>query len=149
MINTEKYKRLLDEKAQPRYVCKIVEECAFLQGDDIKKHVENCKEIIIFAATLGLPADDLIRSLEVSDMAGAVITDELASEAIENYCDEIFRDRADLTTRFSPGYGDFPLEVQHELLRVLNAQKQIGLYVTDDGILIPRKSVTAVIGVKK
>ena len=154
------YEKLLAEKMTPRHVYKIVETCTFLHGEDIKNHLKNCKEIIIFAATLGLQVDDLIRSLEVSDMAGAVILDSLASDAIEDYCDEIvgagFSRPTEkrvgrphpYTTRFSPGYGDFPLSVQQDLLTVLNAQKQIGLYVTDSGILIPRKSITAIIGVK-
>ena len=148
MINTEKYELLLREKITPRYVVgRDTPDAYFLHGNDIKKHVENCKEIMIFAATLGLQVDGLIRSLEASDMPGAVITDSLASDMIENYCDDVFRGRTDLTTRFSPGYGDFPLEVQHELLRILDAKKQIGLYATAGGLLIPRKSITAIIGV--
>ena len=51
------------------------------------------------------------------------------------------------TTRYSPGYGDFPLEVQHDFLSALDAQRAIGLYANDAFLLTPMKSVTAVIGV--
>ncbi|MDR1702298.1 MAG: methionine synthase, partial [Sporomusaceae bacterium] len=48
--------------------------------------------------------------------------------------------------RFSPGYGDFELTAQPDILRLANAQ-EIGLGVTASMMLIPRKSVTAIIGV--
>jgi hypothetical protein len=47
--------------------------------------------------------------------------------------------------RFSPGYGDFPLGLQPKLLGVLDAERRLGLTVTPAHLLLPRKSVTAVI----
>ncbi|MDR2559773.1 MAG: hypothetical protein LBC86_09585 [Oscillospiraceae bacterium] len=150
----DKYEPLLLEKITPR--C-IWEACAvgreYLRGNDIKNHLENCNEIIILAATLGLQVDELIRQTEAADMAGAVVLDALASAAIEQLCDnaeeEIKKKYKQITARFSPGYGDFPLEVQSALLGILNARKKIGLYVNESGLLIPRKSVTAVVGGKR
>ena len=52
-----------------------------------------------------------------------------------------------LRPRFSPGYGDFSVLHQGEILRMLDAPKRIGLSVTDGNMLTPTKSVTAVIGV--
>ena len=52
-----------------------------------------------------------------------------------------------LTWRFSPGYGDYPLSLQSELLRILDAPRKIGLCTNENSILTPTKSVTAVIGV--
>ncbi len=49
--------------------------------------------------------------------------------------------------RFSPGYGDCPLSAQRSIVNsVLNATRLIGLTVTPTSLLIPTKSVTAVIG---
>jgi cobalamin-dependent methionine synthase I len=127
---------------------------SLLQGSDIKTHLNGCDEVIILAATLGLQVDELIRRTESSNMAEAVVLDALASEAIEQLCDTAEKEiqlstiNCQLSTRFSPGYGDFPLEVQGELLKLLGAKKKIGLYVSESNLLIPRKSVTAVIGVK-
>ena len=50
------------------------------------------------------------------------------------------------TDRFSPGYGDLPLELQAPLCAALDAQRRIGLTVTPSFLLNPTKSVTAVIG---
>lgn len=52
-----------------------------------------------------------------------------------------------LTGRFSPGYGDYPIAVQNDLLRLLDAPRKIGLCATPAHLLTPRKSVTAVLGV--
>ena len=87
-------------------------------------------------------------------MSKAVILQACAATVIEAYCDEqqdFMKEEADkqglyLRPRFSPGYGDFPLTYQKDLLGVLNCQKRIGLTVMDSLILAPSKSVTAVIG---
>ena len=49
------------------------------------------------------------------------------------------------TMRYSPGYGDWDLTVQAELLRLVGAEA-ISVTCTETSILQPRKSVTAVIG---
>jgi len=51
-----------------------------------------------------------------------------------------------LRPRYSPGYGDFPLTYQKEILELLNAQRRIGLTRTESNMLVPTKSVTAIIG---
>lgn len=124
-------------------------------GADIMNHLTGCTKAVILAATLTAEADKLIRQAQFSDMAEALAADCLCSAAIEQVCDraeeEIF---AQLkypyrTWRFSPGYGDLPIEFQKELLAALNAQRRIGLTVTESCVLIPAKSVTAIIGVSE
>ena len=53
-----------------------------------------------------------------------------------------------LTTnwRFSPGYGDLPLSAQPALLKALDANRRLGIAVTSTNMLVPVKSVTAVLG---
>lgn len=126
-----------------------------LKGKSIAEHLAGCEKCVLFAATLGAGADTVIRGFESGAMEKAVIADSLASAAIEQVCDlaeqEIKEKLAGMnfTWRFSPGYGDLPLDIQRDFLETLNAAKRIGLTVTDSLILIPRKSVTAVIGVSE
>ena len=126
-----------------------------LTGQSIAEHLAGCEKCVLFAATLGAGADTVIRGFESGAMEKAVIADSLASAAIEQVCGlaehEIKEKLGDmnLTWRFSPGYGDLPLDIQRNFLEALNAEKRIGLTVTDSLILIPRKSVTAVIGVSE
>lgn len=126
-----------------------------LEGNDIKSHLDGCEGCVLMCATVSSGADMLIRSYETHDMTKAVICDCLASTAVEQVCNEaeisIQESLGDynFTWRFSPGYGDFPLNIQPEFLKVLDAQKRVGINSTESLILIPRKSVTAVMGISK
>lgn len=126
-----------------------------LTGKSIEKLLSGCDRAVVLAATASAAADSLIRQVSVSDMAGAVVVDALCSAAIEQVCDraevEIFGDmpRENRTYRFSPGYGDLPIELQKDFLDYLNAQRRIGLSCTDSYMLTPTKSVTAIVGIKK
>lgn len=124
-------------------------------GNDIKNHLEDCTRAVLMCATIGAEADKLIRLTEISDISAAFVMDSLASAAVEQVCsqaDNIIKETFPtefLTWRFSPGYGDFPIEIQRDFLDVMNAQKRIGLNVGSGNILIPRKSVTAVAGLSR
>ena len=89
----------------------------------------------------------------MKSMADALILDACAGAAIENVCDNLCADIAAavapmyLTDRFSPGYGDLPLAQQFELCRVLDVSRRIGVTLSDGGLMIPQKSVTAVMGI--
>ncbi|MBP1549121.1 MAG: methionine synthase, partial [Oscillospiraceae bacterium] len=124
-----------------------------LNGNNISAHLDGCCGAVLLAATLGNSVDKLLRQIQTQDMAKAVILDAMASAAIEQVCDEAEKEisarlgNKHFTWRFSPGYGDFPIEVQKDFLTALNAQKVIGLCASQSGMLTPTKSVTAVIGV--
>ena len=105
------------------------------------------------AVTLGHQVDTRIRYYEKINMTKALILDACATAFIEEICDGICREIEDklmdgnkLTSRFSPGYGDLPISIQKDFLATLNAEKSIGLTATSTSILIPRKSVTAIVG---
>jgi cobalamin-dependent methionine synthase I len=88
-------------------------------------------------------------------MAKAVVMQACATAMLEEYCDKVQNEIAMklsaehlyLRPRFSPGYGDFSILHQREILNMLDAPKRIGLTMTDAYMLAPTKSVTAVIGV--
>lgn len=125
-----------------------------LVGEDISSLLANCSSCIVLAATLGLSCDDLIRRTEPVDMAYALMLDAFAGAAVENLCDQVQTALAErfakknlfLTRRYSPGYGDLPITTQKPLCAALDTARRIGLTVSASGILIPRKSVTAIIG---
>ena len=128
-----------------------------LEGQDIRNLLEGCNLAIAMAATLGPEAEALLRRTEVTNMADAVIMDSAQSAAIENVCDNFESDiRLEyrkqglyLTDRYSPGYGDLPLTSQKTIAELLVAEKRIGLTVTENMIMIPRKSVTCIIGISE
>lgn len=126
-----------------------------LRGKDISEHLNGCFGTALLCATLGDGVDKLLRTVQAEDMAKALTVDAFASAAVEQVCDiaekeigERFADKF-TTWRFSPGYGDFPLECQGDFLAAVNAMRTVGVCVTDGGLLTPTKSVTAVIGISE
>jgi len=125
-----------------------------IESNDLIGHLDGCGEAILFAATLGTQADFLLERTSKIDMSRAVVLQACAAAMVESYCDDCERQFSTeaakrglfLRPRYSPGYGDFSIRHQHDLLRILDAQKKIGLTVTDGCMLAPSKSVTAVIG---
>ncbi len=124
----------------------------FLTGMDIKQHLENCYSLVLMCATLSGKIDALIRKTQLEDMAKAVIVNSMSSVAIEQLCDkvenEIHSKAHDCykTRRYSPGYGDLPIDLQKDILTTLDAPRKIGLCTTNSMTLTPIKSVTAIIG---
>lgn len=121
----------------------------------LSRNLKDCEQVILFAATLGTEADSLIRKYTKLQMSKAVTMQAAATAMIESYCDEVntalkesFEKRGlYLRPRFSPGYGDFPLECQRDITSVLETAKRIGIMLTDSLLMTPSKSVTAVMGV--
>lgn len=125
------------------------------QGGDIARHLAGCHAVILMAATLGPEIESLLLRAQVRDMSHALVLDACASTGVEAVCDRLEADlRAEweekghyLTDRFSPGYGDLPITQQSELCALLDTQRRIGLTLSSSGIMIPRKSVTAILGI--
>lgn len=128
-----------------------------LAGADIKNLLGECEQCLLLAVTLGAGVDGLIRKSQIVDMAYAVVVDACASSMVEELCNDFESQLkgsssfCDLyfTDRFSPGYGDMPLECQKSFCLVLDTAKNIGLNVAHSGIMMPAKSITAVVGIAK
>ncbi|MGN0641640.1 MAG: methionine synthase [Huintestinicola sp.] len=126
-----------------------------LEGHDISEHLKGCSGAVVMCATIGQGADRLIRIMQIEDMAKAVITDALASAAVEEVCnraEEIVKEELEgnfFTWRYSPGYGDLPIDIQKSFIAVLDAPRKIGLCTGESRMLAPVKSVTAVMGVSE
>lgn len=135
----------------------LLENGLLLQGQDIRKHLAGCDECYIICATVGVQADGFIRSQLAMGSIYGLMADAAATAAIESYCDkvesdlrtELKKENRFLTWRYSPGYGDFPFTQQPDILSLLQADKLIGVSCTDSCLMIPAKSVTAVMGIAK
>ncbi|MBQ5316957.1 MAG: methionine synthase [Oscillospiraceae bacterium] len=153
-------KRLL-EVIKPKFVYRIFEITSsyplmignvLLPGNDIADHLKGCDRAAMLTVTVGAEADKLIRAMQIEDMAKAVMTDAFASTAAEQCADMAEKAIADetganLTWRFSPGYGDLPLSMQKVFLEFTDARRRIGVSCLDSDLLAPVKSVTAVVGI--
>ncbi len=123
---------------------------------DLTKNLYGCKEIFLFAATIGTGYDRLLRRTRIASMARTAILQAAGAAAVEGLCDKLNDDlRRDAEAggyrahpRYSPGYGDYALENQKGIFAVLQPSRYIGLSLMDTLIMAPEKSVTAVIGLE-
>lgn len=169
-MSEELYQRI--EKLLPRFLSEIrcracwLETSVNITGDTIDielssiksahlaKNLEDCTSAILFAATIGSAADRLCRSASVQAPSNALIFDAMGSAAIEWFCDEICErlqkqyPEYELKTRFSPGYGDLSLSFQSDMIRILDTKRKIGLTLSESLMMLPQKSVTAIIGLQ-
>lgn len=146
MIDSNKYAEMLN-KIEPKYIGSVFPLDKFpvpLIGNDIKRHLGDCCSALVCAATLGDGFDRMLRRLQVNDMAGAVILDSMSAVYLEDFINR----KCGTSRRYSPGYGDFPLSVNRDIIAALNASVRIGLCVTDEYILTPQKSITGIVAIE-
>ena len=156
------YKKLKNE-LQPRYTvkefaCKTDGESVLLDNGTVfhskalARYVGDAKKLFLFGATLGSRVDVALRRMSLTSVAEAGAGQAVAAALIETYCDDCCNELQkqlpagkQLKWRFSPGYGDWPLEEQKILFPVLDCAHSIGLTLTESCMMAPIKSVTAVI----
>ena len=124
------------------------------QSRDLDHHLRHCREGILYAVTLGPEADRLLRRWSAQSMAKAAVGQAVCAAWLDDlcaaYCATLEQDLAPgeyLTPPFSPGYGDWDLAAQQTVLDRLHPPKRLGLSLTGGGMLVPEKSVTALVGI--
>jgi cobalamin-dependent methionine synthase I len=124
-----------------------------LKSKNLAKNLRGCEQAVLLAATIGRAADMMIKKYSVSNLAKAAVVQAAGAAYIESYVDEIedkVREKANrqglyLRPRFSPGYGDFSIDYQKDFFELLECRR-IGITLTEGNLMMPSKSVTAVIG---
>jgi hypothetical protein len=129
----------------------------FFESHQLAALLDTCREIVLMGATAG---SDIMAAIG-EDIAGSNITrgvvfDATVSEMVDaslgwmtDYFNRMLirENRKLLKQRFSAGYGDFLLENQKTIYRLLQLDR-IGVQITETCILVPEKSVTAVTGIR-
>ncbi len=121
----------------------------------LRKNLAGCEKILLFAATVGLGIDRLITKYSRLSPAKALMLQAIGTERIESLCEafeadvqkELEQKGLAAKPRFSPGYGDLPLEMQKDIFSVLDCPRKIGLTLNASLLMSPTKSVTAIIGI--
>ncbi len=121
-----------------------------ITSKDLIKNLGQCKRAAVFAVTLGSDVDRLLIKLGKLMPSEQFVTDAIASALAESACDEaekLIFDGLSHAPRFSPGYGDLPLETQKPLLSFLDAEKTVGITLSPSLLMTPTKSITAIAGI--
>ena len=124
-----------------------------LHSRDLGRNLEGCSQVALLAATIGPQVDALIRRHSSLDPVYASILQATGAMYIEELVDLVNSEIKKIAAaqglktkpRYSPGYGDVPLQVQKDFFRLLPCTR-IGLTLMDTLIMAPEKSVTAFVG---
>ena len=122
----------------------------------LSRRLDGCHAAYVACGTLGAAFDSFQRRVSATSGADALIVQATGAALIEKWMDdaedairaELFPGET-LVTRYSPGYGDFTLSAQRELLEFIDAPRKVGVSLTDSLLMVPSKSVSAVIGVRQ
>ena len=128
---------------------------AIFHSKKLSVFLRDCKEAVLMGATAGNEITEAIKEKSAQgDLQAAVIYDATASEMadaaldwIMDYIKQLIRreKKTLLPRRFSAGYADFDLSNQKIIYQLLALEK-IGVRITNECILLPEKSVTAISG---
>ena len=131
--------------------------CGQVASKNLAKNLSGCDKAIIFAATIGVGIDRLISKYSRLSPTKALCFQAIGAERVEALCDEFCekmkaefeKSGEKLKPRFSPGYGDLPLETQRMIFSLLDCPKRIGVTLGDTLLMSPSKSVTAFVGITR
>ena len=126
-----------------------------IHSEKVCHMLRDADPVILFMVTIGSGLEGVVDELFAGgESTQGFILDAIGSETADAVADklhwEILSELAKkngykVTPRFSPGYGDWPLTVQEEILKVCGGDR-LGISVTPSSLMIPRKSVSAVLG---
>ena len=128
-------------------------------AQDMEKFPVHEREIWRYSGYMGLDKnpDEELKKYERISPTKALLSHAYGAERIESLCDgfcreieqELSEEQLYCSNRFSPGYGDLPLETQVEFFRLMDCNRQIGISLNDSLLMTPSKSVTAIFGIGK
>ncbi|MFH1729303.1 MAG: vitamin B12 dependent-methionine synthase activation domain-containing protein [Pseudomonadota bacterium] len=118
------------------------------------KNTDSKRAVIFFIVSLGEFIDEEInRLIDIKNNYEAYILNGLGSSLVDCLANDLTKYIMDIKLinshgkalkRFSPGYGDFALNNQREIFKLLNPS-QIGVFLNDNMIMVPEKSVSGLI----
>lgn len=116
---------------------------------EIKNFICDFEKVYLGAVTLGFEYENILKAAGSGDSSRLLLLESCGTELIESAMDLVEEEireleRSPVSSRFSPGYGGWELSHQGKILDYLQASR-LGIYLNDYNLMIPRKSVTAVI----
>ena len=123
---------------------------------ELSSFLKGSMEGFVVICTVGPGVVKLIDEYQHSnEMISALYADRICSDAVENLASYIAtdllnkffdHDRYKLTRRYSPGYGDLPLERQKELFSLFK-RSELDIILTNKNFMDPDKSISYIVGI--
>jgi len=124
-----------------------------LESEKLCNCLKGCDKAFVFVATTDMAVDRLIAKYRQLQVAKSVVIDAVGSSAVECFCDILCQQLQSehsvcFRPRYSPGYGDLSILCQPAVLKVCDSARKIGVTLTDRYMMLPTKSVSAIVGVR-
>jgi len=131
----------------------ISESDTLFRGENMLRLLKKCDYATLIVCTIGETIVKKIEELTMSSLADAYYLERVAAWMADYMAEyigtiietEIRKNGYEPTFRYAAGYGDWGLDAQSEIMRLTEAGK-IGVSITESFIMVPRFSVSAVIG---
>ncbi|MBU0517706.1 hypothetical protein KKA00_08005 [bacterium] len=127
-----------------------------IQSAKVYDWMAGCQGLYIGAVTLGPELDQTVAEMMADNYVtkgflvnayGAQAAEAAMVELNHIITQETETNGFATSKRYSPGYGDWAISAQKDVLQAINAA-QIGISLTDNYLMIPEKSVSAIIGMR-
>ncbi len=123
-----------------------------LIGENIKDYAKDSKNICVFIVTLNIETDKKLRQLEKVDKLKYLVYDRVLSHLIEDKAillqeevkEELLKNNKYMLNRFSTGYGDWPIDVNYSIHKILKADR-LGIFLTEKNMFMPSKTISGII----
>lgn len=150
----------------PKYLCTLetvslvlrpvtlVRDSLALESQVLADLLEKCSSVAVFVATVGERLETTARKLAAEeDLIGSYIMDAIGSAAVEQVVEHVQKVVGRLarsqgltaSRRLSPGHCDWDIRQQRALFELADA-KLVGVRLSELGLMVPRKSVSGLIG---
>jgi len=132
----------------------ILEDGSRITSEVLSRVLSRCQQVAIFVANIGRSLEDRVAQLmKERQILRATILDAIGSEVAEKtacYLQDKVRelaisDGSEITLRYSPGYCDWDITQQRVLFQAMNSAP-LGVNLTEECLMVPRKSVSGIIG---
>ena len=133
----------------------ILGESAVLESRVMANLCKRCDKAAVFIVTIGNYLEDMVAYLSDNGVVlQATVLDTIGSAAAEQMA-ALIEDRIKsiaemsgqcISRRFSPGYCDWNVKQQEILFRILK-DDPAGVTLTEECLMLPRKSVSGIIGI--
>lgn len=133
----------------------LLEGDSKLTGALVSRHLSGAVQIAAVVCTIGLELETEIEHLFTTDPVLALALDGLGNAAVEKIAQQICERVGEqaqvkgLTTSapLSPGEPEWPVEVGQPQIFALLDSSQAGITLTSGGMMIPKKSISFVVGI--
>jgi len=126
-----------------------------IEGPLLPATLPEAKELIVLIGTIGPELEKRVTEYTKSggalrgtvlDGIGTAAVDRLIPEAMKLIAAEVATRGYEISSPVNPGMPGFPMTEQWNLLELAPAQ-EIGVSLSSSGVLVPRKSISMVIGI--